>query len=90
MNAYGKITLVAAALLMSPAAFAQTEADCEAAIEKAQSDAASDGVLQSSDAKMNELSTSLARAGTAGIEGDYAKCLEMVRDARGGAGLRVD
>ena len=90
MNAYGKATLVAAALLFTAPAFAQTEADCETAVQQTQNDADNNAELQTNDGRAEELATNLARASTAGIDGDYEKCLEMVRDARGAAGLRVD
>ncbi|RAI00428.1 hypothetical protein DLJ53_14255 [Acuticoccus sediminis] len=87
MLQYFKVAAVAAALVTSTAAFAQTEADCEAAIRQTQADAENDGNLQNNDDKSDELATMLAEAGEAGIQGEYQKCLDMVRDARGAAGL---
>lgn len=81
-------TAFAALFLVQPASAADRQ-ECESAIKQTQSDAAQNPILQDSEARMGELQTSLARAGEAGQEGDFDRCLEIVRDARGAAGLRV-
>lgn len=87
-----KVTLLAAALvgaaLFVPPAQAATEAECEAAIRKTQDDASRNAALSANDEKADDLSTMLARAGSAGENGNYEQCLQLVRDARGAAGLR--
>ncbi len=80
-------TLIAAATVVPPV-LAATEADCVAAIRQTQDDASRNAALSTNDERSGELATMLARAGTAGEDGRYEECLELVRDARGAAGLR--
>lgn len=74
------------AFAASPA-FAATEQDCKAAIAETQREAADSPSLGNNEGRAGELSTMLARAGEAGLQGKYEHCLELVRDARGSAGL---
>lgn len=68
-------------------AFAATEQECEVAIADTQREAAESPSLGNNEGRGQELATMLARAGEAGLQGNYDQCLELVRDARGSAGL---
>lgn len=74
------------AFAASPA-FAATEQECEAAIAQTQREAADSPTLGDNEGRGEELATMLAQAGEAGLQGNYDRCLELVRDARGSAGL---
>jgi hypothetical protein len=88
MTRIGTLCVVAfTGLLAAAPAVAQTEQTCEAAVEQAQRDAANDPALAANDERGNELSTMLAEASEAGLQGNAERCLELVRDARGAAGL---
>jgi hypothetical protein len=80
------VSTLAIALLATPA-FAATEADCEAAIRQAQADAEQSPIIAEQEGRADRLATELSRAGEEGIRGNYEKCLTIVKDARGGAGL---
>lgn len=67
-----------------PAA-AQTEEDCKTAVRQAEEGL--EASQMGSDDRGGHIETLLAEAGEAGLQGDYAKCLEIVRDAEGAAGL---
>lgn len=81
-------TAAAFAVTMSAfAAQAATDAECEAAIASAQDAAENNIILSQQEAKREEYSRMLADASQKGIEGDYEKCLQLVKDARGGFGV---
>ena len=84
-------TVAAAAALAAAVAFpalpaaAQTEADCKNAVWQAEQDMSTTRFADS-DERGGHIETLLAQAGEAGLQGDYKKCLELVRDAEGAAG----
>lgn len=73
----------ALAFAMAAPAKALTERDCTEAIT-----AAEENMPQrfGDDDRGQHVETMLAQAGEAGLQGDYQKCLEIVRDAEGAAG----
>jgi len=77
----------ATTLVASPEAFAASEAECTAAVQKAEDDAENMPDMEDPSSRRDHFETMLAQAGEAGIRGDYDRCLELVRDARGGSGL---
>lgn len=78
------VVIAAIASAALPAA-AQTEEDCKNAVWKAQE--AMEARFDQDDDGGGHVETLLAQAGEAGLQGDYKKCLEIVRDAEGAAGL---
>jgi hypothetical protein len=79
------VVIAAVGTAAFPAA-AQTEEDCKNAVWQAQEGLES-SQLGEADNRAGHIETLLAQAGEAGLQGDYEKCLEIVRDAEGAAGL---
>jgi len=71
-----------------PQALAADREECEAAIRQAQDEGSRSALLQDNEGRADEFRTALARAGEAGEQGDFARCLTLVSNARGAAGLR--
>lgn len=84
----GRFFLGLALIATAGAALASSEAECEAAIKSAQEAAESDAIVENSEAREEEISDLLARAGEAGIEKHYERCLELVKQARDVVGPR--
>ena len=77
--------LIAAVGTAAFPAAAQTEEDCKNAVWQAEEGL--EASQMGSDDRGGHVETLLAQAGEAGLQGDYKKCLEIVRDAEGAAGL---
>lgn len=86
MRKLSRVALVAtiACGFASPV-LAETEAECEAAIQEVETFLAEDAAMPTG--KAEEVETILAQAGEAGVEGNYAECLEIVEQAKGAAGI---
>lgn len=82
---------LALALVHAAPAVASSEADCTSAVRTAQRDLERDPAFENRpEGSQDHVRTLLAQAGEAGLEGRYDHCLELVREARGVAGLRTD
>lgn len=80
----------AAAVAVTMSAFAAeaaTQQDCDEAIAAAQQAGEDNINIEEDEQKETEFSDMLADASQKGIEGDFDKCLQLVKDARGGFGL---
>lgn len=87
LAAVATLIVCPAALIVSPDALASSEAECTAAVQKAEADASNMPDMEDPSSRRDHFETMLAQASEAGIQGDYDRCLELVRDARGGSGL---
>ncbi|XWN30613.1 MAG: hypothetical protein ROR55_24600 [Devosia sp.] len=76
--------------LAAPAtmATAATEAECKAAIADLEDKMSRNPALEDNEGKAQEAESVLAQAGEAGLQGDHAKCMELVEEAQGITGLR--
>lgn len=80
---------LACALTAASGANAATEEECKNAIaetEREMSNSAAD--MMRSDSLQDEWDQRLVRAGGFGVEGEHAKCIELVNEVRSEAGLK--